>query len=87
MQEIVTIAARRIRIHTRQPHRLTVRKRGDRAHLGNNRRHRVAHGFLVRRIHDFRTENMDVDAKLSAAERNDLYASMADEAFDEEENN
>ena len=42
---------------------------------------------FFRRIHDFRTENMDVDAKLSAAERNDLYASMANEAFDEEENN
>lgn len=40
---------------------------------------------FFRRIHDFRTENMDIDAKLSAAERNDLYASMADEAFDEEE--
>ena len=40
---------------------------------------------FFRRIHDYRTENPEADAHLSAAERNDLYASMADEAFDEEE--
>ncbi|MBR4535169.1 MAG: hypothetical protein IKO62_00750 [Bacteroidales bacterium] len=42
---------------------------------------------LYQRIHKFRTENMDADAMLSTEERNDLYASMANEAFDEEENN
>jgi hypothetical protein len=30
-------------------------------------------------------ENQDVDAFMSNEERNELYANMADEAFDEEE--
>ena len=40
---------------------------------------------LFQRIHDFRMENQDVDAFMSNEERNELYANMADEAFDEEE--
>lgn len=40
---------------------------------------------FFQRVHNFRTENMEADATLSIVERNDLYASMADEAFDEEE--
>ena len=38
---------------------------------------------LFSRIHNFRMENQEVDACMSNEERNELYASMADEAFDE----
>ena len=38
---------------------------------------------LFSRIHDFRMANLDADACMSNEERNELYANMADEAFDE----
>lgn len=38
---------------------------------------------LFSRIHQFRMENEAVDACMSCEERNELYTSMADEAFDE----
>ena len=38
---------------------------------------------LFSRIHNFRMENQEVDACMSNEERNELYANMADEAFDE----
>ena len=38
---------------------------------------------LYSRIHHYRMENQEADACMSNEERNELYASMADEAFDE----
>ena len=54
MQKIFTVTARRIGVNKRQPHGFAVRKSRDRTDFGNNRRDRVAHGFFVRRIHNFR---------------------------------